>query len=61
MKAFKVYSETGWIHDRNGRLIRVHTDKVFYGDKCTETCEDVRRSLVDHDGYPSDTVVVRSK
>jgi hypothetical protein len=49
MKAFNVYL--------NGKLI----DTVFYSDSSNETCEDVKRSLVNHDGYDSAIVVKKQK
>lgn len=40
-----------------------HFDTVFYNAKCEGgapiTAADVKQSLVDHDGYPRDIVVVR--
>lgn len=32
-------------------------DTVFYGDSPKESAEDVKRSLVNHDGYNSNIVV----
>lgn len=54
-----VYSKTGWVHDRNGKLVRLHRDKVPYDKNCS--AEYVRRSLINHDGYPSDIVVQKEK
>ena len=39
MKAFRVL------------LNEKEIDKVFYSDSSTETAEDVKRSLINHDGY----------
>lgn len=58
MIAWNVYSRGGWVHDRNGRLVRLHTDKVFGGG---DTADEVRRSLIDHDGYPDDIVVTKER
>lgn len=53
MKAFNVY--------RNGKKI----DTVFWNDKADggapTTREEVRRSLVDHDGYPHDIKIFEVK
>ena len=49
MKAFTVYYK--------GRLI----DKVFYSENSKETCADVKRSLVNHDGYNSAIVVRKAR
>lgn len=49
MKAFDVYL--------NGRKI----DTVFYSASATETPADVKRSLVDHDGYDPRIVVKRAR
>lgn len=49
MKAFNVYLDDKCI------------DTIFYADTATETVDDVRRSLVNHDGYPSDIVVKRQR
>ncbi len=44
----------------NGRLI----DTVFWNDRCDGgakiTADDVRRSLIDHDGYNPNIVVRRA-
>jgi hypothetical protein len=40
----------------NGRLI----DTVFYSKGTNVTADDVRRSLIDHDGYDS-RIVVRKR
>lgn len=57
--AWKVYSESGWQHDSNGRLVTKHRDTVFFDSDIK--ADDVRRSLVDHDGYPSDIIVKKEK
>lgn len=38
---------------RNGKEI----DTIFYADIDSITEEDVKRSLVNHDGYPADIIV----
>ena len=35
----------------------VKTDTVFYGDSDPITPDEVKRALVNHDGYPSDIIV----
>ena len=59
MTAWNVRSETGWRHDRNGKIVRLFTDKVFYDDNCD--ADYVRRSLINHDGYPDDIVVRKER
>lgn len=49
MQAFNVYL--------NGRLI----DTVFYSAGTKITCDEVRRALIDHDGYDSRIVVYRQR
>ena len=49
MDAFNVYL--------NGRLI----DTVFYIKSSKETCDEVKRSLVNHDGYNPEIVVKKSR
>lgn len=49
MQAFNVYL--------SGKLI----DTVFYSQSANETPEDVKRSLVNHDGYDSRIVVKRAR
>ena len=44
-RAFNVY--------RNGKNI----DTIFYSDIDHITLEDVKKSLIDHDGYPHDIIV----
>ena len=39
----------------------IRTDTVFYADSDPITIEEVKRSLVDHDGYPSDIIVTERK
>ena len=46
MKRWQVYRSNGY-----------HLDTVFYMKGCD--CEYVRRSLIEHDGYPFDIVVKR--
>jgi len=36
----------------------IMSDTVFYGDKDPVTVDEVRDALVDHDGYPTDIIVV---
>jgi hypothetical protein len=48
-RAFNVY--------RNGRNI----DTVFYNNDSPQTPEDVRKSLINHDGYPMDITVSEAK
>jgi len=48
-KAFDVY------------LLGTCIDTVFYGDDAPVDAEEVRRSLIDHDGYDSQITVVRFK
>lgn len=36
-------------------------DTVFYSEHPKMTVEEVRRSLIEHDGYPADIVVRRAK
>jgi ribosomal protein S24E len=48
MKAFRVY------------LGRKHIDTVFYSKSDKVTTDEVKRSLVDHDGYDPRIVVVQS-
>lgn len=59
MIAWNVRSETGWRHDRNGKVVRLFTDTVFFDDNCD--ADYVRRSLIDHDGYPADIVVQKEQ
>lgn len=59
MIAWNVRSETGWRHDRNGKIVRRFSDTVFFDDNCD--ADYVRRSLIDHDGYPDDIVIQREK
>ena len=40
-----------------GRII----DAVFYNDNTKETVKDVKRSLVNHDGYHPDIVVRKAR
>jgi hypothetical protein len=49
MKAFRVLL--------NGREI----DKVFYDDKDTITADEVRLSLINHDGYDARIVVIKER
>lgn len=49
MDAFNVYL--------NGKLI----DIVFYSKECKEKAEDVKRSLINHDGYNSNIVVRKAR
>lgn len=49
MKAFNVYYK--------GRII----DTVFYSDNTKETTKDVKKSLVEHDGYNSQIVVRKAR
>jgi hypothetical protein len=49
LQAFKVY------------LGRKEIDKVFYDAKYKETCESVKKSLVDHDGYNPNIKVVKER
>ena len=49
MQAFNVYL--------NGKKIGT----VFYGDASRETPEDVKRSLVNHDGYDPSIVVKKAR
>ena len=49
MDAFNVYL--------NGKLI----DTVLYSKSSKETCNDVKRSLVNHDGYHPDIVVKKGR
>lgn len=59
MNAWNVRSETGWRHDRNGKIVRRFSDTVFFDDNCD--ADYVRRSLINHDGYPDDIVVTKEK
>lgn len=45
--------QTKWIVLRKGQVY----DEVFFTPDCSK--EYVRESLINHDGYPSDIVVVR--
>lgn len=56
---WEVRSETGWRHDRNGKSIRLFTDTMPYD--ASYTAADVRRSLIDHDGYPEDIRVRKER
>lgn len=49
IQAFKVY------------LGKKEIDKVFYHANSGETCESVKRSLVDHDGYDPSIRVVKER
>jgi len=49
VKAFSVYLR--------GKEI----DTIFYGDDSTETADDVRRSLINHDGYDSRITVRKER
>jgi hypothetical protein len=42
---------------RNGKKI----DTIFYNFPCNESSDDVKKSLIDHDGYPCDIRVVKRK
>ena len=35
----------------------ITSDTVFYSDRDHVTPDEVKRALVDHDGYPSDIIV----
>jgi len=41
---------------RNGKNI----DTIFYNFPCNETAEDVKKSLIEHDGYPYDITVIKT-
>lgn len=55
MTAFDVYRPT-----KTGKSLR-WIDTVFYSDSAKVTRDEVRRSLINHDGYPSDIVVRKSR
>lgn len=59
MIAWHVHSDAGWRHDSNGKIVWKHNDTVFYEDDCGP--DYVRRSLINHDGYPDDIVVTKEK
>lgn len=59
MIAWNVRSETGWRHDRNGKIVRRFSDTVFFDDDCD--ADYVRRSLINRDGYPDDIFVQRER
>lgn len=48
-KAFNVYLRGKWI------------DTIYYNASANVTCDEVRQSLINHDGYDSRIVVRRSK
>ncbi len=48
-QAFDVFRKTKWI------------DTVFYSNSCKVTKEEVKKSLIDHDGYPNDIEVIRKR
>lgn len=54
MIAFDVYRPHPTIPKR-----WVHHDTIFYSDTATETATEVKRSLIDHDGYPGDIAVAK--
>jgi hypothetical protein len=58
-QAWLVTSKQGWRHDRNGKIVRLHSDIVFYDADCD--ADYVRSSLIDHDGYPDDIRIGRKK
>lgn len=49
MKAFKV------------KLNKKEIDKVFYGDNDNITVEEVKKSLVNHDGYDPRIEVIKER
>ncbi len=45
-----------------GRVNVSHViDTVFYNEHPKMTVEEVRKSLIEHDGYPSDIIVKKGK
>ena len=42
-------------------LGRKEIEKVFYNEDSKETCESVKKSLVEHDGYNPNIRVVKEK
>lgn len=56
MTAFDVYIPARY---RTGRRYHRNIDTVFYSSKDRVTTDEVRRSLINHDGYPSNIVVKR--
>ena len=57
MRAFTVTRPLGqaWVSFPGNRPIR--SDIVFYADSDNITAEEVKKSLIVHDGYPSDIIV----
>ena len=59
MKTFNVTHEDNWTTNQtpifNNGMRDVYEDTVYYDD--SYTVEDVKRSLVEHDGYVSDITV----
>lgn len=57
MKAFDVYKSNP--NSKAGRLKKI--DTVFYSEGDKITAEEVKRSLINHDGYNYDITVRRGK
>ena len=57
MKAFDVYKPNP--NSKTGRLKKI--DTVFYSEGDKTIAEEVKRSLINHDGYDSDIIVKRGK
>ena len=49
IQAFDVFRNSKWI------------DTIFYSPNCNVDCDEVRKSLVEHDGYPNDIEVVKKR
>jgi hypothetical protein len=58
-QAFEVFRTTtdGLFRETRTR----HIDTVFFHEHPKMTVEDVRRSLIDHDGYPADIIVRKAQ
>ena len=59
MVCWRVYRPSRVGKYRVGGKRCIHINSVFYDDDCDK--EYVRRSLIGHDGYPADIIVVKEK
>lgn len=53
--------DSSWSHVGTDGAGLTNIDTVFYSSGAKVTCEEVRRSLIDHDGYPPNIIVKRGK
>lgn len=55
-----LWSEESLPYTVGGRAELVLIDTVYYGDTDNVTTDEVKHSLIFHDGYPGDIVVRKS-